>query len=504
MVRTTPAAAEKSQIGAVLPGLLLAMLLAMLDAMIVSTALPTVVGELGGFEHLSWVVAIYLLTSTVSAPIWGKLADLYGRKRLFVTAVMIFLAGSVLCGLAQNMGQFIAFRGVQGIGAGGLLVGVMTMIGVLAPPDQRGKYQGYIAALSAVATVGGPLLGGTLTDHASWRWAFFINLPIGAVALFFIIARLSVPHTRVSHRIDFEGAALLTVVTASWILVAVWGGIRYSWTSPVILILAAVGLVSLVATVFVERRAAEPMLAPKLFAIPDFLLSLALGFLVGIALYGSITFLPLYQQNVQHATATSSGLLLMPLLVGQLVTSILTGRALKGPSQYRLYATAGGLALTVGAFLLSLMDVGTSRPLSALYMVVFGIGLGFLFQNVMVIAQNSVQPKDIGAASGTLTFFRSIGGTFGVSLFAAVFTNRLHDELAQTLSSDQLETLTRNGGRADAGVLQGLSEAARSAYIQAVAHGSRSVFHWAIVFGALALLIGLLVRGRRPADVPQG
>jgi EmrB/QacA subfamily drug resistance transporter len=493
---------EKSAIARVLPGLLLAMLLAMLDAMIVSTALPTVVADLGGFENLSWVVAAYLLTSTVTTPLWGKAGDLYGRKNLFITAVVIFLVGSMLCGLAQSMGQLIAFRALQGIGAGGLIVGVMTIIGILSPPDQRGRYQSYLAALSAVATVGGPLLGGAMTDNLSWRWAFYVNLPIGIVALIVTLAQLRLPHTRVEHRIDIAGALLLTIVATAAILVAVWGGTRYAWGSAQILVLIAVAVVALVATILVERRAVEPILSPQLFGSRDFTVSLALGFLVGIALYGSITFLPLFQQIVQGASATSSGLLLLPLLVGQLVTAILTGRALKGPSQYRFVAVAGGVALTLGAFLLSRMEVGTSRWLSAAYMVVFGVGLGFLFQNVLVIAQNSVPPKDIGAASGALTFFRSIGGTFGVSLFAAIFISRLHDALASKLAPDVLERLTRNGGRLDESLAQSLSAADRSAYVDAVANASQGVWGWAIVFSALAIVIGLLVRSRR-GEAPE-
>lgn len=386
MAMATPVA-EKSAIRTVLPGLLLAMLLAMLDALIVSTALPAIVADLGGFGHLSWVVAAYLLTSTVSTPVWGKLGDLYGRKSLFASAIVIFLVGSALCGVATSMGALVAFRALQGLGAGGLIVGVMTIIGVLAPPEERGRYQSHVAALSAVATIAGPLLGGVLTDYLSWRWTFYINLPIGLVALALVATKLRLPHTRIEHRIDFLGAALLTVVTTVAILVSVWGGTRYAWTSPQLLTLAVVAVVGFAAIVVVERRASEPILPPRLFGVRDFAASLVLGFLVGVAMYGAITFLPLYQQNVQRASATSSGLLLLPVLVGQLVTSIFSGRAMKSPTRYRPFSVLGGLALAIGSLLLSQLDVGTSRTLSASYMVVFGIGLGFLFQNVLVIAQ---------------------------------------------------------------------------------------------------------------------
>jgi EmrB/QacA subfamily drug resistance transporter len=495
---------ETSAIRSALPGLLLAMLLAMLDAVVVSTALPAVVADLGGFDQLSWVVAVYLLTSTVSTPIWGKIGDLLPRKTLFVVAIVVFLGASALCGVAQSMLQLIIFRAVQGIGAGGLIIGVMTAIGILAPPAERGRYQGYIAALSAVATIGGPLLGGALTDGFSWRWAFYINIPIGLIALALIITKLQLPEIRRPHKIDYLGAVLLTVVSSSAILVAVWGGTRYGWGSATIVLLAVVAVVSLVATIVRERRTTEPILSLDLFRSREFTAAVVLAFLVGVALYGSITFIPLYEQNVHDASATTSGLLLIPLLAGQLITSIFTGRALKGPAQYRPFSVAGGVALTVGAVLLSMVDTDTNRVLEGVYMFVFGIGIGFLFQNVLVMAQNSVAPSDIGSASGVLTFFRSIGGTLGVSIFAAIFTSRLRDSLTGRLPAGQLDALSRSGGRLDSGVLQNLPASARGAYLEAVAHGIQGVFGWAILVGALAIVAGFLVRGRQrqPEETP--
>jgi EmrB/QacA subfamily drug resistance transporter len=485
---------ERVNIRAVLPGLFLALLLAMLDAMIVSTSLPTIVGQLGGFEHLSWVVAAYMLTSTVSTPLWGKFSDLYGRKQLFVLAIVIFLVGSALSGMAATMGMLIAFRAVQGVGAGGLWVGVMTIIGVLVPPKERGKYQSYIAALSAVATVGGPLVGGALTDNLSWRWAFYINLPIGVIALILVLTTLRLPHNRISHRIDYPGVALLTVATTATVLVVTWGGSQYDWTSPTILILLAVAVAAIVATILVERRAQEPVLPLGLFARRDFSVSLALGFLVGIGLYGSITFLPVYQQSVQHATATSSGLLLLPVLGGMLVASLLSGQAISRTGQYRGILIAGGAALAVGAFLLSLLNADTGRLMSSLYMLVFGAGLGLLFQNVMVVTQNSVELKDMGVASGSLTFFRNVGGLFGIALFATVFSGRLADTLSSTLSPAEVEALSRNGGRLDSAVLQGLPPATRDVYV----HGVADATHWAFLatlpFFVLAFVVAFAVR----------
>ncbi|MFI9601943.1 MDR family MFS transporter [Streptomyces sp. NPDC052043] len=493
---TSAAPSPNSGLRRVLPGLMLALLLSMLDAMIVATALPTIAGDLGGFSRLSWVITAYILTSTVSTPLWGRMSDFFSRKQLLLASIVIFTIGSVLCGVAQSMGALIAFRALQGIGAGGLMVGVMAVIGVMAPPRERGKYQSYIAALSAVATVGGPLLGGALTDHASWRWAFYLNLPIAAVAVWFVAARLNLPHNRGAGRIDYLGAALLSVASAAVVLFTTWGGNQYAWGSPTILGLIALAVVVIIATVVVERRAAQPILPPHLFRSRNFVASLVLGFLVGIALYGTITYLPVYQQSVQHLSATSSGLLLLPVLGGMLVASMYSGRLMSESSRHRVILLAGGVLLSVGSFLLSMLDVDTSRVVASVYMVVFGLGLGLLFQNVMVITQNSVELKDMGVASGTLTFFRSIGGSFGTALFAAVFTSRLSDSLDSKLSAAELEAVHNNGGRAGSSAIESLSQSARTAYVDAVASGTQSMFRWALPFFVVAVLVALFLQDK--------
>jgi EmrB/QacA subfamily drug resistance transporter len=486
----------------ILPGLLLAMLLAMLDAMIVSTALPTVVGDLGGFEHLSWVVTAYLLTTTVSTPLWGKFADIYGKKQILLTAVVIFLVGSALSGLSQSMSQLIAFRAVQGVGAGGLLVGVMTIIGVLVPAKERGRYQSYIAVLSAVATVGGPLVGGLFTDYVSWRWAFYVNVPIGIVALVILAATLHLPRTKVGHRIDYPGALLLAVLATAVVLLCAWGGTQYAWNSAPIIILAVVAVVCLPLVVLAERRAAEPILPPELFSIRNFNISLVLAFVVGIALYGSLTFLPLYEQNVKVSSATTSGLLLLPVLGGMLVASILSGQLMSKVGGYRIYPILGGIGLSVGAFLLSTLDVHTNSGLAAVYMVVFGLGLGFIFQNSLVIAQNSVELKNMGVASGGVTFFRTVGGSFGVALFATIFISRVHDALVSTLPPAQVTQLSNDAGRVDSSALRGLPSAARDAYVQGIAHATQDVFKVALPFFVVAFLVALFVKPMQKKTPP--
>ena len=486
-----PAPKARREVLVVLPGLLLAMLLAMLDQMIVGTAMPRIVGELGGIDHLSWVVTAYVLMSTVSTPLYGKLGDLYGRKRLFLSAIVIFLVGSALSGLSQSMAQLIGFRALQGLGAGGLIVSVMAIIGDLIPPRERGRYQGYIAATMAAATIAGPLFGGFLTDHLSWRWAFYINLPLGAVALALVVTTLHLPRHRVSHRIDYLGAALLTVAATSMVLVTTWGGTQYDWGSPQIIGLAALGVASAVGFVLAERRAVEPVLPLRLFTDRNFAASTAMGFLVGFAMFGAITFLPLFQQTVQGATATNSGLLLLPMMAASLVISLVVGQAITRTGRYKIFPILGGGALTIGMFLLSLLDTETSKTTLTLYMIVLGIGMGLLMQVTMLIAQNSADARDMGVASSTNTFFRSIGGSFGVSLFGAIFASRLHDGLA---GIPGMERLAAGGANIDPSALQQIPPAAKEPLLAAIAGAMHDVFLWAAPFAFAAFVLGWVIK----------
>jgi EmrB/QacA subfamily drug resistance transporter len=480
----------------VLPGLLLAMLLAMLDNMIVSTAMPRIVGDLNGLSHLSWVVTAYVLGTTVSTPLWGKIGDLYGRKSIFMTSIVIFLIGSALSGMSQNMSELIGFRAMQGLGAGGLIVGVMAIIGDLVPPRERGRYQGIMAAVMAVAMVAGPLAGGFITDNLSWRWAFYVNLPLGAVALILLATQLHLPKHRTEHRIDWSGAGLLAVGITALVLMTTWGGNQYPWGSWQILGLVAVAVVTLVAFAFVERRAAEPILSLHLFGNRNFTLSALIGFLLGFTMFGSINFLPLFQQTVQGASATNSGLLLLPMMAGLLVTSLVAGQLITRTGRYRVFPIIGGVLVVAGMVLLAQLDVTSSKAQSSLYMLVLGAGMGFLMQTTMLISQNSVEQRDIGVASSAATFFRSIGGSFGVSLFGAIFNRSLKSDIASHLGAAAATKLTTGGG------IAGLSKSTLAtmpvAQVQALLHGiataTSTVFFWAIFIAILVPVAAVFIK----------
>lgn len=471
----------------VLSGLMIAMMLAMLDNMIVSTALPRIVGEFGGVDHFTWVVTAYVLGTTVSTPIWGKLGDLYGRKAVFLTSVVIFLIGSALCGMSgsslfggveDGMIELIAFRAVQGLGAGGLMVGVMAIIGDLVPPRERGRYQGMIAGIMAIAMVAGPLVGGFITDHLSWRWAFYVNLPLGGLALLVLATTMHLPKYRTEHKIDWLGAGLLSIGITAIVLITTWGGNEYDWASPQILGLAALALVALVIFGFVERRAPEPILPLRLFANRNFALISMIGFLLGFAMFGAMNFLPMFQQTVQGASATNSGLLLLPLMFGMLVVSLAVGRAITKTGRYRAFPIIGGVVMATGMGLLTRLDVDTSKVESSLYMVVLGVGMGFLMQTSMLIAQNSVEQKDLGAASGAATFFRSIGGSFGISLFGAIFASRL----AASAGGGTFSGGSGEGRSLDLEKLKELTGPMKNLVLGALADGISHVFVWAVFF----------------------
>ncbi|MGC9667718.1 MDR family MFS transporter [Planosporangium sp. 12N6] len=486
----------------VLPGLLLAMLLAMLDNMIIGTAMPRIVGELGGLAHLSWVVTAYVLGTTVSTPIWGKIGDLYGRKTIFLTSILIFLVGSALCGMAgsdllggphNGMGQLIAFRALQGLGAGGLMVNAFAIIGDLVPPRERGRYQGVMAAVMSLAMIAGPLVGGFITDHLNWRWAFYVNLPIGAVALLLLAARLHLPTYRTEHRIDWPGAGLLAVGITALVLITTWGGNEYAWRSAQILGLAALGVVSLGIFLAVERRAPEPILPLNLFANRNFSLISAIGFLLGFAMFGAINFLPLYQQTVQGASATNSGLLLLPMMASAMVVSLFVGRVITRTGRYKIFPVIGGVGMALGMWLLSLQDAHTSRLQTGLFIAVLGLGMGFLMQTTLLIAQNSVEQKDLGVSSSTATFFRSIGGSFGVSMFGAVFNHRFGTEIVHHLGAAGAK-LSQGGARLDPAALKALPAPVRLGFLEAMATSVSTVFTWAIAFAVAVPVLAVLIK----------
>ncbi len=476
----------------VLPGLLLTILLAMLDQLIVSTALPRIVGDLGGVTHLSWVVTAYILASTITTPFYGKLGDMYGRKKFFVTAIVIFLAGSALSGLSQTMTQLIAFRAVQGLGAGGLMVSAMAALGDIVAPRERGRYMSYMMVVMMLATIGGPLLGGFITTSFSWRWIFYINLPVGGAALVYLLSTLHLPPRRVSHRIDYAGGGLLGVASTALILLATWGGIEYGWGSAQIVGLALVTAAAAVAFCFAEARAAEPMLPLHVFRNRNFSLTMGMTFLTGLAMLGAMTFLPLYQQTVQGESPTTSGLMLTPMMLGVAVTSIAAGQVTTKTGRYKVFPILGGGIMALGMYLLSNLGVGTTRLTSAIFYVVLGLGMGFLMQMVSLIAQNSVQQRDMGVASSARMFFQQIGGSLGVAAFGAVFARRLTESLAAAAGTGVHVNV--GGGQLDPATVNSLPAALRHDLFSAIAHAVQGVFMLAVPAAALIFALAWFIK----------
>jgi EmrB/QacA subfamily drug resistance transporter len=451
--------------------LLLVLLLASLDQTIVSTALPTIVGDLGGISKLSWVVTAYLLSSTVVGPVYGKLGDLYGRKVVLQSAIVIFLVGSALCGISQNMTELIAFRAIQGLGGGGLFVLTIAVVGDIIAPRDRGRYQGFFGAVFGVSTVIGPLLGGFFVDNLSWRWIFYVNLPIGVLALAVIATAFQARTDRARHTIDYLGAALLAGGLAAVVLYTSLGGTTYPWGSPGMVALVATGIALLAAFVLAEKRAAEPILPLELFRNRTFAVTSAVGFIVGLALFGAVTYLPLYLQDVKGYSPTISGLLITPMMAGVLITSIGSGQLISRFGRYKPFPIAGTAIAAVGLALLSRLQVDTSTVVAGAYMLVLGLGLGLVLQVLVLAAQNAVDYKYLGVASSGSTLFRQVGGSIGVSLFGAIFANRLAHHLATSIPAGAHVPAT-----ADPAALKRLPPALHHAYATAIAEALHPVF----------------------------
>jgi len=475
----------------VLAALFMTTFLAALDQTIVSTALPTIVGDLGGLEKLSWVVTAYLLASTATTPLWGKLSDLYGRKLMLQSAVIVFLLGSVLAGASQTMGQLIAFRAIQGLGGGGLIVLAMAVIADVIPPSERGRYQGLFGAVFGVASVLGPLAGGFFVDNSSWRWIFYINIPLGLVVLVVLGAVLHIPAQRSEHSIDWLGASLAIATVVALLLVLEWGGRTYPWGSPTMVGMGA-GAIAL-GTLFVlqERRHPEPIVPMSLFANPVFRVSAIVGFIIGIAMFGAIVYLPVYLQVARGVAPTQAGLMLLPLMLGLLITSVVSGRIISRVGRYRTFPIAGTLLSAIGMWMLTRLAIDTPYWYLSFGMLVLGAGIGMVMQVLILAVQNAVSPREIGTATSSSMFFRQVGGSFGVAVFGAIMTSSLASQLASAIPAGMRVDASKLTG--SPAVIAALPEAVRTAVREAFVVALSSVYGWAVPVCLLAFVLSLFL-----------
>ncbi|HEX4774738.1 MAG TPA: MDR family MFS transporter [Candidatus Saccharimonadales bacterium] len=481
-----------SEIMVVITALMLVMLLAALDQTIVSTALPRIATDLHGLNKISWVATAYLLTSAITTPIYGKISDQLGRKKIFQTAIIIFLIGSVLCGISQNMNELVLARGLQGIGAGGLMSLVLAIVGDIIPPRQRGKYMGYFMSVFGVSSVIGPLLGGFLTDSLSWRWVFFVNIPLGAIALTAVATRLHLPVYKEDHNIDYTGAALLSVGSVCLLLATVWGGTNYAWASTQIIGLLIAGVVLAVSFVLWERRAKEPIIPLHLFKNDIFTVSVLLSLLSGIAMFAAILYIPVYQQTVRGFSPTKSGLLMLPLVLGLLVAGITSGRLTSKLGRYRIFPIVGTLVLAFGLWLFSHLTLTTPEWMLGLWMLVIGAGLGTFMQIMTLAIQNSVDRRHMGTATSSATFFRSLGSAFGGAIFGSIMLNRLSHYL--TLSLPHTSSKLNVSNIQQGANLQSLPPAVANTVQQSFVHAFHDMFLFAIPIALLAFVVALFLR----------
>ncbi|RKS80707.1 EmrB/QacA subfamily drug resistance transporter [Motilibacter peucedani] len=479
---------------AIIGALMLGMLLAALDQTIVSTALPTIVGEFGGIDKLSWVATAYLLTSTATTPLYGKVSDMFGRKPVFQFAIVTFLLGSALAGASQNMGELIATRALQGIGAGGLMALVFAIIGDIVPPRERPKYMAPFVGVWGLASVAGPLLGGLFTEHLSWRWIFYVNLPVGAVTLVVVALVLKLPRNRQQHTIDYTGATLLVASVTSVLLYLSWAGSTYGWFAGRSVALLAAGLVLGVLFVWAETRAVEPILPLSLFKNDVVSVTSVIGFALGLAMFGSTIYIPLYLQVVNGVSPTESGLRMLPLMGGIMIASVGSGRIITRINRYKVFPVIGTAILTLGLFLLSTMESDTSGWVSGSYMFVVGFGVGLIMQVLMVAVQNAVDFSVLGVATSMSTFFRSMGGTLGIAILGAVLSSRLSSEIADRVPATELSRLGDPKQLENPAAIQALPEPAHGQVVESLVQALHSVFLWSVPVTAVAFVFALLLR----------
>ncbi len=487
--------------------------LAALDQSIVGVALPRITSDLGGLEHLSWVVTAYLLTSTAATPLWGKISDLYGRKRIYQTAIIIFLLGSMLSGLARDMPQLIAFRALQGIGGGGLMSIGLAIIGDIIPPRERGRYQGFFGAVFGVSAVAGPLVGGWLTDAISWRWIFYINLPVGALAVFLIATRLNLSMPRRQHSVDYVGAALVVASVSSLLLYLNYAGENWGWGDMRSIGLVIASILFAVIFVLVELRAAEPIIPMRLLRNNIFTISNAFGFISGLAMFGGIIFLPLYFQGTLGFSPTRSGLAMVPMVVGIFSFSITTGLLITKTGKYKIYPIIGSVLIAIGLFLLSRLQVDTPYWYIAISAFVFGAGLGLTMQPMMVAVQNSVPFRDMGAATSSVTFTRSLGSAIGTAIFGAILNSRLATHLADgfaAVGSNAPQVAASTEATNSIQAMQQLEEPLKGIVLGAYTDAITDLFIVAIPVVLVGLVIAFFLReiplktGERPEPAGAG
>ncbi|ASU84838.1 MFS transporter [Nocardiopsis gilva YIM 90087] len=488
----------KKQIRWVFLGVMLTMLLGALDQTIVSTALPTIVGELNGLEHLSWVITAYMLAATIGLPIYGKAGDLFGRKVVFQFAIIVFLVGSVLCGVAQDMNQLILFRALQGIGGGGLMISAQSIIAEVVSARERGRYMGAIGGVFGFSSIAGPLLGGLFTDQLDWRWIFYINLPLGALALIVTSVVLQLPR-RVGPKpkLDYLGTLLLAAASVCVVLFTSWGGSTYDWDSPQIIGLGVGAVVAAVLFVAAERRAAEPIIPLRLFRDRDFVLTALIGISVGIAMFSTVSYLPTFLQMVNGVSATVSGLLMIPMVVGMLVATIGSGRRIATTGKYRIWPIIGTGVVIAGLVLLGGMDADTPYVYNASGMLLLGLGVGMVLQNLVLIVQNTAPPQDLGTATSANNYFRQIGASFGIAVFGSIFVGRLNDRMAD-LPPQAAGKLPTQGGEAGISsmtpdMLQGLPDQLREFIVHAFAGALAPIFYYAVPVAVVGFVLSFFL-----------